>query len=327
MRYADLSILSKLSSFPPFCLISTEELSLKEEAAQKIRQFFQRKQVSVFQRFDAGTQLAREAFLKNLPQADLFSEKKVVELHFQTKIDKPTESFILETVNKLPDSIFLIIFCPLAKADLSHSSWVAFIEKKGLVFQLSAPTLEQFPKWIQQRLEEQGIMVSIPTAKIIAENHENNLTAAIQFLEKIMLRYKSGALDEEQILSMLEDHSHYTLSTLVEAWLARDKVKLLKILYQFREAAAEPLPIVNALIREHRLLIKLQFELMQNQTLPSLFQKYGVWKKRATFIESHLKEKFNYLISLKKLIFIEHIIKGVHSGEAWRELIACLVFI
>lgn len=303
----------------PLYLLQGEEPCLLEESLEMLRHAFREKGFSERVRYtlDSSFDLAE---LQSMTQNfSLFSEKKLVELHCGDKMPSEISSWLhqyTEQVQQAPDLI-LIVTCSKLTPQQQKAKWVLAIEHVGVLVTIWKVSLAQYPTWLEQRLVKKGLKLTPAAKKILTEETEGNLEAALQILFKLSLVTEPGALLElSHIEPLLADHAHYDLFDLSGQILLGNIKRSLRIL-SFLEAEGEAVLILWAISRELKVLLQIH-EQKNRLSLSILYRQLNVWEKRQVEIECALKR-----LSMKKVMEallqcadIDLIIKGLKEGDA-----------
>jgi DNA polymerase-3 subunit delta len=175
------------------------------------------------------------------------------------------------------------------------------------------------PGWIKNRAQHHGLQLSFDAAQLLAQLTEGNLLAAAQELDKLRLNHGVGNLGVDQVMASVSGHAHYTVFELVDAALAGNAARAVRIIRSLR-AEGTPQPVVLwALGREIRLLTEVAEAMQLREPLAAVFKKHGVWQKRQQPVTdcAHRNSlaSFHRLVSL--LARIDDAIKGGSGIDPW----------
>ena len=144
----------------------------------------------------------------------------------------------------------------------------------------------ELPGWVAARMRAAGLQPDRAAASLIADRVEGNLLAAAQEIEKLRLLLGEGPVSAEDVAEAVANSSRYDVYKLVDAALAGDARRAMKILGGLRAEGVEPVIIFWALGRELRLLAGLSDAVRQRVDLGSAMQKARVWRNRQGLIRS-----------------------------------------
>ena len=137
----------------------------------------------------------------------LFSARQIVEIHIPTgKPGKDGPAVLQQLAQESranPDTLLLVTLPRLDKATKS-SAWFAALEQCGASIAINAVERPALPRWIAQRLQQQGQRVSSgqegeQALRFFADRVEGNLLAAHQEIQKLALLYPEGELAAAQM--------------------------------------------------------------------------------------------------------------------------------
>jgi DNA polymerase-3 subunit delta len=293
----------------PCYLVTGDEPLLVNEALDSIRQaarergFISRESQMATQSFDW---LALAASSANL---SLFAEKRVVELRIPTgKPGREGSKAIVELVDQLGPELMLIVITPKLDRNAQKSKWVKTLEGQGVWLPIYQVTFRDLPAWVARRMRDEGLQPDRAAAQLIAERVEGNLLAAAQEIEKLRLLLGEGQVTAEDVTNAVADSSRYDVFGLVEAALAGDARRALRILGGLHAEGVEPLLVFWALGRELNLLASLSEAVRRREDIGALMRKNQVWDKRQSLIRSCLGR-----VSCEEL---HRLLKAARRGDA-----------
>jgi DNA polymerase-3 subunit delta len=293
-------------------LLVQESLDLLHDAAKK-QGFLEKSSINVDSTFKLNE-------LNDLSQNfSLFSEKRRIELRCGDKIPADLMAWIQDYLNHLPnysDLCFILTTGKLSAQQQKAKWWVA-LEKAGAVITIWDIDLNQYPRWLDQRLAAKQLKLTAAARQLLIEQSEGNLLAAVQIITKLGLISQDKVIDIPELEPLLADHSHYGLFDLSSQVLLGNIKRSLRILTQLKHEQ-EPILILWVLSKEVKTLI--QIHTQKNQMpLHQLYRNLGIWEKRQQEVESALKRlslKTLYQC-LEKCTDIDLICKGLKDGNVW----------
>jgi DNA polymerase-3 subunit delta len=127
------------------------------------------------------------------------------------------------------------------------------VQERGAWLALWPPASAQFPDWLERRLRAAGLEVSTDAVALLAEATEGNLLAAQQEIEKLRLRFGSGArLGKEELNDVFGDSARFQVLQLSDATNASEPARALRILAGLRAEGDEPVRVLWWLVRALR---------------------------------------------------------------------------
>lgn len=265
----------------PVYLVTGDEPLQQLEAADDIRRSAREHGFNERQVMEAGRGFDWNSLCQEADALSLFSELRLLDLRVPSgKPGREGGAAIVDYLERPADDTLLLITMPKLDGSQQRSKWFKAIESKGVVVQVWPVTAQQMPGWIKNRAQHHGLQLSFDATQLLAQHTEGNLLAAAQELDKLRLNYGVGNLDVDQVMSSVSGHAHYTVFELVDAALAGDSARGIRILRTL-QAEGTPQPVVLwALGREARLLAEISEAILQRQQLAGVFKRHGVWQKR-----------------------------------------------
>ncbi|WP_411725701.1 DNA polymerase III subunit delta [Methyloglobulus sp.] len=253
----------------------------------------------------------------------IFADKKIIDLRLPTGTPGAEGAKALTAYCKrLPEDTLLLITAGKMGREAQKSSWFQAIDKVGCIIQVWPLAGQELLRWIQDRMQQRGLLAEPPAVKILADRVEGNLLAAAQEIEKLYVLYGAGKLSVLQIFDVVADNSRYDVFKLVESALSAQADKVLKILYSLKAEGVAPAIVLWALAREARILIS--YKAAQGQSEKELtLKKNGVWGERKQLIDSSSKRlthsELNQVLVLGAKA--DRQIKGQQQGDPWETLL------
>jgi DNA polymerase-3 subunit delta len=284
----------------PLYIISGEETLLINESADLVRQAARQQDFQEREVFHADTSHFQwEEVLQSLNSLSLFSEKKLVEIRCAKK-HLNHKGFLEYWQQPNPDCVVLIITEKLDRSTL-NTKWFTALDRAGALVQIWPLDADRFPRWLQQRAQQQGLVIEPDALRILQERTEGNLLAAAQELEKLFLLYGKQAITADSLHQTVADSARYNIFDLIDQCLQGNSIRSLNILQHLLEEGQNEFPIVRSLTREIRLLGILQEAAANGQKPAALFKRHNIWEKRQTLYQRALKR-----LSLEKIKQLAH---------------------
>lgn len=251
----------------------------------------------------------------------LFAERRIVELRLPTgKPGRDGGKAIIEILGKLGPELMLIVVTPKLDKSSAASKWAKTLAETGVSLPIWPVGVRELPGWIADRMRRAGLKPERAAVTMVAERVEGNLLAASQEIEKLRLVLGEGEVSAEDIGNAVANSSRYDVFKLVDATLAGDAARALKILAGLREEGVEPVIVVWSLTRELRTLARVSDLLAQNVDLGTAMQKSGVWRNRQGLVRgsvSRHRQRDIYRM-LKATGRADAAAKGQAGGDPWQ---------
>lgn len=251
----------------------------------------------------------------------LFAEKRILELRLPTgKPGRSGSEAIVNLVGQTGPDLMLVVSAPKLDRSGQSSKWAKALDGKGVSLQVWPVGLRELPGWIAARMRAAGLQPDRNAVALVAERVEGNLLAAGQEVEKLRLILGAGKVTAEDVGTAVANSSRYDVFKLVDAALAGDAPRALKVLYGLRGEGVEPVIVVWALTRELRTLAKLTDAMAAGTDLSGGMQKAGVWRNRQALVRGcvarHQPGDFHQL--LKSAGRADQAAKGQSRSDPWQ---------
>jgi len=302
------------------------ETLIVEEALNELRSlcrthgYQEREKLSVETGFD-WNRLA--AFGQTL---SLFAQKRVIELRMPTGKPGTQGAKALQAYAESPaaDTVLIVISGDIVKT-AQKSKWFTALDKAGASIEAAKVQAYQIVGWIDKRLQQAGIQAEPGVSKVIAHYVEGNLLAASQEINFLALHSQGKSLSIERVESLISDQARFTSFAYVDACLAGQAARSVRILASLKGEKVEPILILSALSRESVRLVSLSYARSRGQSEQSLYRRLGVWSSRERLMGDALK-RISYIGWLRihsKLADLDSMVKGqmaFTSKNIWDEI-------
>ncbi len=311
-------------SLAPVYLLSGDEILQRDEAADAIRrkareQGFEEREIL---HLESGFDWSR--LYQASHSLSLFAQRRLLELRCNGfKFDQAGRQALQDYLaSPPPDCVLLLIGGKLDKG-VSASAWYKALDRAGVVIQVWPVDYAALPGWIERRARRQGLRLSRGAARILAERVEGNLLAASQEIDKLVLLCPQGQADEQTVLRVVADSAQYDVYALVDAALAGDGARFVRMLEGLRQAGGATSLVLWALSNEIRSLAQMSWQLGRGMPRDKLYAQFRVWPKRKAAVGAalaRLKPAQCWRL-LRRAARVDRVIKGQQAGNAWDELL------
>ncbi|NOS74635.1 MAG: DNA polymerase III subunit delta [Methyloglobulus sp.] len=307
----------------PVYFISGDEPQQLGELADTIRRSAKERDFTAREIFFADKQFDWKQLNVSADNFSIFSDKKIIDLRLPSGTPGTDGARALTAYCKhLPEDTLLLITAGKVTKDAQKSSWFQALDKVGCVIQIWPLAGQDLLRWIQDRMQQRGIIPEPGAVKLLADRVEGNLLAAAQEIEKLYVLYGSAKLSTQQIIDVVADSSRYDVFKLVESALSGQADKVLKIVSSLKAEGIASAIVLWALMRETRILIA--YKAAQGQGEKELIlKKNGIWGERKQLIDSSAKRLTH--VELNNVLVLgakaDRQIKGQQQGDAWETLL------
>jgi DNA polymerase III subunit delta len=253
----------------------------------------------------------------------IFADKKIIDLRLPTGAPGAEGAKALAAYcQHLPEDTLLLATAGKITKDAQKSAWFQAIDKVGCVIQVWPLAGQELLRWMQDRLQQLGIITEPAAIKILAERVEGNLLAAAQEIEKLYVLYGAGKLSTQQVIDVVADNSRYDVFKLIESALSAQADKVLKILSSLKAEGIAPAIVLWALSREARILIGYKAAQGQNEK-DLILKKNAVWGERKQLLDASARRLTHSDLNQALVLGAkaDRQIKGQQQGDAWETLL------
>jgi DNA polymerase-3 subunit delta len=183
----------------------------------------------------------------------LFGGDKLVDLRIPSgKPGRDGSEALARYCAQLPSGIVTLISLPNLDWTTKKAAWFTKLTGAGIAIECNAPSQEQLPRWIGERLARQKQTAPRQALEFIATHVEGNLLAAHQEIQKLALLFPEGEISLASVESAVLNVARYDIEGLRDALRSRDLARCARTLDGLKgEGAALPL-VLWALANEAR---------------------------------------------------------------------------
>lgn len=308
----------------PVYLISSDDPLLQQEASDAVRQacraqgYTERQVFSVERSFNWNQLREANATLS------LFAEKRILEVRIPSGKPGDQGALVLQEYLARPaEDTVLLISLPRLDGSTLRTKWVKALQDSPICgfVQIPVITPEQLPQWLNQRLQQKGLSADTEVLELISDRVEGNLLAAAQEIEKLTLLTDAKHLDSATVQNAIADSARYDIFTLVDAALASDTARSLRILSGLRAEGNEVPVILWALARDIRQLSLFAAQIEQGQSMQQVTNRVWPASRKPIIqkaLQRHPAQHWQKLLQDAQLI--DEQAKGQAPGSAWLSL-------
>lgn len=304
---------------PAFFLVWGEEPLQRTESVDAIRAAVRAAGVDERLVFDAAIGLDWVAIEAEADSLSLFASKRLIEIHLGAKKpDKQGVAALKRLSARAGEDAWLLTADALGREEQA-SDWYRAIESRGAVVPCRLLEGQAFRDWLSVRAQARGRRLSPEAVEVLALRAEGNLLAAAQEIDKLVLLVDTPTLEAEQVLAAVADSTRYDQFKLVDAALAGEVARTVRMIRGLRAEGVEPVLLSWLVNRELRLLSKLA---AAGRGLEAQFAAERVWQSRQPLLRRALQRLPAEAIAglLRDSLRVDRLVKGAATGEPWDEL-------
>lgn len=225
-------------------------------------------------------------------------------------------------INKPITDTCVVIILPKLEREAKNSAWFIALEKQAVTIALDEVEAAHLPKWIANRLAQQGQSTSQQTLEFLAHQVEGNLLAADQEVQKLGLLYPQGELSDAIVREAVLNVSRYDAFQLGDAVLAGDAERTVRILQGLQDEGENALAVMNPLMWALRPLVRIKQAEARGENMTTAMTNARIYGDKQVLVKRALARlNLRQLeAALQKLADIDRTAKGVMMGDAWLEI-------
>ena len=251
----------------------------------------------------------------------LFAQRRIIELQLPTgRPGRQGADAILRALDGLGDDLLLLVSAPKLDRAAASAKWAKALESAGVLVQVWPVSLRELPGWVNGRMRAVGLAPDRDAVQLVVDRVEGNLLAAQQEIEKLRLLHGEGALTAEDVDASVADSSRFDVYKLVDAAVAGDASRALRILAGVRSEGTDAVIVLWALTRELRVLAGLAESVRAGMDLSKALQAARVWSNRQALLRACVgRLSMEQLFSLIQLARrADAAAKGQSGEDAWQ---------
>ncbi len=251
----------------------------------------------------------------------LFAERRIIELRLPTgKPGVKGSAAIADFASNDDPDILFIVSAPKLDRGSSKAKWVGALESRGGMVQVWPVSTRDLPGWINTRMKHAGLQPDRDAVRLIADRVEGNLLAAQQEIEKLRLLHGKGPVSAEDIDAAVANSSRFDVYKLVDAAVAGNAARAVRILGGVRTEGVEPVIVMWALTREIRTLAGLADSISGGTDLSTAMRQARVWQNRQGLVRACIgrHQPVDFYRLLKMARDADAAAKGQKRADPWQ---------
>lgn len=257
----------------------------------------------------------------------LFATRRLFDLRLPSgKPDKDGSKAITGFCDDPPPDTILLITCQ--DWSKKHAGkWSEAISRIGHVVAVWPLKTSELNEWLDRRLRSRGLSAEPAAVQLLAERIEGNLLAAAQEVEKLALLAPGARLDAARMEALVADSARYDVFKLVEAALAGESQRAVRMLRSLRLEGEQVPGLVPILAMELLKIASLARIAAAGGNLANAMRDARIWDaKQAVYrraLEKHPASRWEQFVA--EAGRIDLISKGRLAGDPWLALERLLV--
>lgn len=312
-------------SLDPVYFVCGDEPFLAGEAADRIRSAARERGYAERELHHAAARgFDWQGFSASSAAMSLFASRRLVELRLPTAKpgDEGARALVAWCEDPPPDTILLVVAGKLESGS-RRARWVGALERAGVMVEVRPVPAAELGRWIVARMRAHGLKPHPEAVELLAQRIEGNLLAAAQEIDKLALLQGGGAVDVDTVRASVADSARYDVFQLVDAAVAGDPARALRMLDGLKAEGEAPTLVIWALARELRALSAIAGAIERGDGVDRALHAARVWDKRKPLVRDALSRLRAARIArlLRRAAKTERVIKGAERGNGWDELL------
>lgn len=253
----------------------------------------------------------------------LFASRRLLEINIPSGKPGVDGGKALQALaNKAILDTCVVIILPKLEREAKSSAWFTALEKQAVTIAIDEVDAANLPKWIANRLAQQGQHTNQQTLEFLAHQVEGNLLAANQEVQKLGLLYPQGELAEATVREAVLNVSRYDAFQLGEAVLAGDAERTVRILQSLQDEGENAVAVMNPLMWALRPLVRIKQAEMRGENVANAMTSARIYGDKQAIVKRALARLSLRQLeaALQKLADIDRTAKGAMLGDAWLEI-------
>jgi DNA polymerase III subunit delta len=274
----------------PCYLVTGDEMLLVQRALDEIRAAARTQGFGARELYVATTGFDWRQVSEAAASLSLFAEQRIIEIRLPTgKPGRDGSAAIAELAESAREDLVVLVEAPKLDNSALASRWVRALDAAGAVLQIWPIGPRELPRWIGGAMRDAGLEPDSEAVRLLAERVEGNLLAADQEIQKLALLLGEGPVTAADIVNAVADSSRYDAFKLVDAAVAGQGARALRMLGRLRAEGVDAVPVVWVLTRELRMLADLAERVRAGAELGAAMQKARVWSSRQGIVRACLR--------------------------------------
>lgn len=247
LRYDQLESHLRRPLRPAYLLAGGEPVLLRD-AQDRVRAAARAQGYAERLVFDVDAQFDWTEFRHAIENLGLFASRRLIELRLPAlKLDGTGQAALSDYLALGSGDLVLLLSAPECHATGLKSAWVEAIERQGAVLALYPIKAEELPRWLIQRAQMLDLCLEPDAADWLAERCEGHVLAATQALELIHAQHGPGRVGIALLETWVDDSARFTAFRALDALLAGDPVRLLRVLRGLSGEGVDPVLVYSLL--------------------------------------------------------------------------------
>lgn len=305
----------------PFYLLSGDEPFQVSEAADLIRTAAGAAGCSERLVFATDREFEWSELTAQAGAMSLFAARRLIELKMLSGRPGKEGGATLAHLAGAASEDVVLITTPRLDATAKRAAWYKAVADAGVTIDFWPISAAELPQWIQARFSAAGVAASRDACQFLAGRTEGNLVAAAQSVALLALLSEGREIDVEDVARAAGDSARYDSFMLVDAVLAGELERCLRIVRGMRAEGAALPPLVGSVAWMLRAVGDIARRVHAGESVSAVFgdRALGVWRQRRGAVERavrrHPADAWYGFIAETNVI--DQASKGMRSDDPW----------
>lgn len=314
-------------NFAPVWLVFGAEPLIVLECVDRIRRAARESGCSEREIFNADAGFDWNQLRGAAGNMSLFGDRRLIELRLSRVPSTDGQKALAEWCAAPAEDTVLLITAGDLDYKQAKAAWIDTLAGAGHVLEAKAVARAQLPDWIARRLDRHRMRASREALEFLADRVEGNLLAAQQEVDRIALLFEPGEVTLAQLAAVVADNARYELEGALDAALAGDAARALRMLEGLREEGESTVPLLWLVQRDVRGLLLASELLAEGRGESAALQAAGVWGSRQQALLPALRRLRTPMLRvlLADCAKCEKTNKGQAPGSPWDAMATLLL--
>lgn len=268
------------SGLPPVLLLFGDDLLLRMDAIDIIRQYFD--QDSERHHWIQSKGFDWQQFNELEQSMSLFGSNTLIELELpENKPGKEGSTALHRYASQLPENHTLVLIGSYLKKEHLNSRWFKSLAQHGPLIRTQSPDKARLPAFIHKRAQRYELQLAEGVPELLSDWFEGNLLALDQELRKWQLLADSGVITKDFLTDASSDSSRFNVFALQDSIQSGNYKESLHRLTRLLDEEEDFHRFAWILQREVQLLTTLK----NNESAPdvqAVFRRNMIWSNQQT---------------------------------------------
>ncbi|MFE8072143.1 DNA polymerase III subunit delta [Marinobacteraceae bacterium S3BR75-40.1] len=256
----------------PLYLVAGDEPLLVQEACDLIRKQALEAGFTDRKVFHAEGQFDWQTVAEETQALSLFATRQRIEIHLPNgKIGKGA-AVVEQFLAAPPEDVILILISPRLDSGELRKKWLKKVQSDAVQVQIWPVDHHQFPKWLMERAQRQGLQLTEGALERLTERLEGNLLAASQELDRLKLLVPEATVDESHVESSVLDSARFSSFEFVAETLLGRVSHAQRMLSRLQQEGFNSLAVLALLTKDLKRVQQLQAAQKRGQDTASFFR-------------------------------------------------------